>query len=163
MNTHQGSRVLGHDRHPQLHHGTMRTFVAKLARTTCQQRGDVTFHHRATITTGASQLHLVRSPFPVPTRFVEQVPKVGGAWLRVDRLHRLGDTDTEKPPVVERLAQGRVIAPKSPRDRVDGGRRWPTNPCASVLDLVHQRDDRAGSRGIAHGDSTGEDKACRWL
>ena len=105
---------MGHDRHPQLHHGTMRTFVANLAHTTCQQRGDVTFHHRATITTGTRQLHLVRGPFPVQTRFVEQVPNVCGAWLRVDGLHRLGDPDTQNPPIVERLAQGRVIDPKNP-------------------------------------------------
>jgi hypothetical protein len=92
-----------------LHHSTVRTFVANLASTTCQQRGDVTFHYRATIPTGTSQLHLVWGPFPAQTRFVEQVPNVCGAWLGVDGLHRLGDPDTENPPVVERLAQGRVI------------------------------------------------------
>src|SRR4029450_2728798 len=113
-NMHQGSRVMGYDRHPQLHHGTVRTFVATLASTPCQQRGDVTFHYRATLPTGTRQLHLVWGPFPAHTRFVEQVPKVCGAWLGVDGLHRLGDTDTEHPPVLERLAQRRVVDSRRP-------------------------------------------------
>ena len=100
---------MGHDRHPQLHHGTMRTFVANLDHTKCKKSGDVTLHHRATITTGTSQLHLVKGKFTVQTSFVEQVLNVCGAWLRVDGLHRLGDTDTENHSIVERLAQGESL------------------------------------------------------
>src|SRR4029450_264434 len=116
-----------------------------------------------TLPTGTRQLHLVWGPFPAHTRFVEQVPKVCGAWLGVDGLPRLGDTATEHPPVVERLAQGRVIDSQSPSDRVDRGRLWPADPGEGVLDLVKQGPAIAGIARIAHRDSRGQEKARRGL
>jgi hypothetical protein len=87
-----------------------------LARTTCEQTGDVTFHHWAAVATGTGQLHLVRSPLPVQARLVEQGQTLFGARLRVDGVHRLGDTDTENPSIMKRLSQSRIIDAKIPSD-----------------------------------------------
>lgn len=160
-NAHQGGPVRGDHRHAQLHHGALRPFVANLARTTCEQSGDVTFHHGAAVATGTGQLHLVRRTLPVQARLVEQVQNLFGVRLRVDGVHRLGDTDTENPSIMKRLSQGRVIDAKIPSDRVDRGRLWPADPCDSVLDLVKQGQDIAGIARIAHRDSGGKDKARR--
>ena len=161
-NAHQGSGVMGHDRPPPLHHGALRTLGANLASTACPHTGDRTFHHRTAVTTGTGPLHLVRGPCTVHPRFVEQGQHFCGAWLRVAGLHRLGDTNAEHPTGVERLPQGRVIAPQSTGDRGEGWRRWPADACDGGLDLVKQGEDSAGLGGMAHWDSTGEDNARRW-
>jgi len=48
----QDSPVMRHHRHALLEHRTCKAFVTHVARTTCEQTGDVAFHHRTTIATG---------------------------------------------------------------------------------------------------------------
>ena len=60
-----GGRVVSHDRHRELHTGTVPAFVAQLPRPLAQQAGDDTFDHRPTVTGRAGQLPLAGSAFAV--------------------------------------------------------------------------------------------------
>ena len=46
------STVMSHHRHALLEHSAFKAFITPMARTACEQTGDVAFHHRTTITTG---------------------------------------------------------------------------------------------------------------
>lgn len=46
------STVMSHHRHALLEHSTFKAFLTHMARTACEQTGDVAFHHRTTRATG---------------------------------------------------------------------------------------------------------------
>ena len=157
--THQGSPVMGHHRHAHLHHSAMRPFVAHLPGAACEQTGNVTFHHRAAITTGTGQLYLVRGPLAVQACLVEEAQNLLGAGLWVHGCNRLGDPDAENAARVEGLTQGGVIDPEIPGDRIDQWPLRPRHPFDGVVDFVDQGQHVTGIARVAYGHPGGKDKA----
>jgi hypothetical protein len=65
---HEHRPIVCHHGHAHLYHRALKTFVAQFARPTCEQRCNVTFHHRTAITTGTSQMDLTRGPNAIETK-----------------------------------------------------------------------------------------------
>ena len=74
-------RVVGHDRHRELHLCSVPPFVAQLPRAPAHQAGNNTFDHRPTVACSTGQLHLAGSAFAV---------QIGGGKQLIDGLGRQG-------------------------------------------------------------------------
>ena len=61
-------RVVSHNRHRELHTGTVPAFVAQLSSPPTQQAGDDTFDHWAAVACRAGQLHLAGGAFALQAR-----------------------------------------------------------------------------------------------
>jgi len=89
--------IVRHDRHRELHPGTVPAFVAQLSCPPTQQAGDDTFHHRAAVACGTGQLDLARSPLAV---------QVGGGQQLLDRRRRRRGRLWPKIPVTREGVDG---------------------------------------------------------
>ena len=161
--SYQGGCVVGHHRHAQLNDGALRPFVTNLSGSACEQTGNGTFHHRAAVAAGTSQLHLVRRSLPVQTGLIEYRKNLLGTGLGIDRLDRLGDADGEHASLMKSLTEDGVIDAEIPGQRMDGWPLWPHKACDSLIDVVEQGQHIAGITGIAHGCTGGKDEACGGL
>jgi hypothetical protein len=150
---------VGHDRHAELHRGTVRPFVANLSGSAREQTGNVTFHDGATVATGAGQLHLVRRPSTVQPGLIEYRENLLGAEMRGDGRDHLGDADTENATLVQRLTEDGVVDAEIPGQRMDGWPLWPAESFDGLVDVVEQGHHRAGIARMAHGCTGGKDQA----
>ena len=83
-NTDDGGAVMGHGRHAELYDSALRPFVANLSGPSAEQTGKVSFHHRTAIATGTRPLDLIRGPFTVQARLIQEVEHllgVGWGWM----------------------------------------------------------------------------------
>ena len=88
-------RVVGQDRHRELHTGAVPPFVAQLGCPPAQQTGNDTFDHRTAVACRAGQLHLAGGAFAVQARGGEQL---------LDRLRRRRGREQQFPVIkLERL------------------------------------------------------------
>jgi len=152
-----------HHRHALLQHSAWMAFVTYVARTATEQTGEVAFHHRTAIATGAGQQHLVRSPLTVYARLVEDGEDFIGARSLVRGFDRLGDPHRENPSRMQCLTQRWVIDAEIPRHRVDVESGCRRDTLYGQIDLIEQGQHRTGITRIARGDSVGKDKTCRGL
>ena len=65
MDAHQHRPIVRQYGHAYLDHGTLKTFVAHVARSARHQRRDVAFYYRAAVPTSTGQVHVIRGPDPL--------------------------------------------------------------------------------------------------
>jgi hypothetical protein len=153
--------VIGHGCHANLHHGALRPFVANLSGTSAEQTGNVTFHHRTAVTTGAGQLHLIGGTLAGQACPIEQVEYLLGCGIGVDGLHGVWDADGEEIPLMQPLAHRGLVNTEVTRHGMDGQTVRRLDPFEGVLAFIHQRQDIACINGIANRCMRGKDEAGR--
>jgi hypothetical protein len=159
-NAYDGSAVMGHGCHAELHDSALRPLVANLSGTSAEQTGTVTFHHRTAVATGTSPVHLIGGPLTVQARLIKEVEHLLGCRMGGDGLGGLRDTNREHPPLMQHLAHRGIVPPEVARHGMDGQAMRPLEPLESVLDFIHQGQDIACINGIANRCMGGKDEAC---
>ena len=89
-------RVVGHDRHRELHTGAVPAFVPQLSCPPTQQAGDETFHHRPTVACRAGELHLAGRACTVQPRSGEALLDVLRRGVGRKRLDGARDTTVRR-------------------------------------------------------------------
>jgi hypothetical protein len=105
---HRG-RVVSQDRYVDLHLRTVPALVAHPSGPPVQQTGNDTFDYRATVPSGAGQLHLTGSPFAGQPRRGERLLDRLGRGRGGERLDGVRDAHRENAAGVEGLAQMSVV------------------------------------------------------
>lgn len=152
---------MGHGCHANLYPDALRPFVANLSGTSAEQTGNVTFHHRTAVATGAGQLHLRGGTLAVQACPIEQIEDLLGCRIGVDGRNGVWDADGENPPLMQHLAHRGIVNAEVACHGMDGqtGRRL--EPFEGVLDFINQRQDIACINGIANRCMRGKDEAGR--
>ena len=156
-----GRAVMGYHRHSQLHYGALKAFITYLSCAAREQTGDVTFHNWSAVATGKGEVHLVWSAFSVQACFGQTTADLllGGRWW--DGCDCLGDTNSENPPCMQGLAQGRIIDTEIPSHRMDREPSGEADVVDGPLNLINHGQDVTGIARIARWHPGGKDKAGR--
>ena len=152
---------MGHGGHAHLHPGALRPFVANLSGPSAEQTGNVTFHHRTAVATGAGQLHLRGGTLAVQACPIEQVEDLLGGRMGVEGCNGIGDADGENTPLMQPLAHRGIVNAEVARHGMDSQTVRRLDPFEGVLDFINQRQNIARINGIANRCMCGKDEAGR--
>src|SRR5215813_6140282 len=149
---------MGHHGHALLPHRTLQPFVTHVARTACQQTGDVAFHHGTTIATGAGEMDLIWGAFTVEAGLMEDRAYVLGTGVGYDGGDRLGNAHRQNAARMERLTYAGVVEAQITRNRVYLPPRACPHTVDGVLDAVEQGQSITRIARIAVRHQRGKDK-----
>ena len=163
VDTHQGCRVVRHDRHPRLDDRATMAFVGETPSSTAQQAGNDAFHDRSAISTGAGQVHLGGSPDAVQVRRVQHPSDILRCRYQGEGLDGFRDPYGEHPPRMQGVPQGGVIERQIARERMDDRAGTRPDPGDCLFHLVAQGLHIAGITGMAHRQMQGKAEPGRRL
>jgi hypothetical protein len=162
VDPYQRCRVVGHDRHARLYHRAAMAFVAEAPRSTVQQTSHDAFNDWSAGPTRAGEVHWGRGPCAMQARLIQDPEDILRGGRRGEGIDRLRDPHGENPPLMQRLAQGRIIERQITGQRVEGGSGGRRDPSNRLLPVVDQGCHRTGIAGIPHGQMQAKDEAGRW-
>ncbi len=154
---HPNRAGMGHHGHAQVHHRTLKTVVASLAGTACEQTGAMAFHHRATRAAGTGQVDLVRGALAVQARLREEVVDFLRTGMGLDGLDGLGEANCQYPARRECPTPHRILDAEITRHRVDPEPRGCLDTRDGSLPLVASGQHLPGIARMALGDAVRND------